>query len=112
MRLQFIAFFNMIIAGFIIALIFDCYSFFLNRLKINVLIRDILDFIYSLLAFCIIFILLQLGNRLEIRFFIYPAIIVGSYIYIKTMSNFLNWSLNYLNQIINQAMKFILQQEG
>lgn len=103
----------MIIAGFIIALIFDVYSFFLKKLEINnSLIRNIFDFSYSLLAFCIIFVLLQLGNRLEIRFFIYPAISLGCYIYFKTISNFINKILTYLTQIINQTMEFILQREG
>ncbi len=102
----------MIIAGFIIALIFDVYSFFFNKLKLNGLIRGLFDFIYTLLAFCVIFILLQLANRLEIRFFIYPAISLGCYIYFKVVSNFVNTILTYLNQIINQIMEFILQREG
>ncbi len=101
MRLQFIAFFNMIIAGFIIALLFNLYTFCLNKIKVKSLIKNIFDFIYCILAFFIIFTLLQLGNRLEIRFFIYPAISLGGYIYFKTLNDFTNQFLEYLSKIIN-----------
>ncbi len=88
LRLQFITFFNMIVIGMGLAIIFDLYRILRGKTDLNNIIIDIFDIIFSLMSALILFVGLVYSNGGKVRYYIFGGVIIGVFIYYLLFSKF------------------------
>ncbi|WP_027339857.1 spore cortex biosynthesis protein YabQ [Halonatronum saccharophilum] len=106
LKLELLTFFNMLLLGIGIGIIFDLYRVLRWKIRVKRLFTDLGDLLFSLLITLITFIILIYSNGGEVRLYIFLGIISGQLIYYSTLSvfmiNFYRGTLNFINYIFNR----------
>ncbi|OCA80684.1 spore cortex biosynthesis protein YabQ [Bacillus sp. FJAT-27225] len=109
LNVQFMTMAAMILSGIGFGMMLDTYQRFLNRPKRKSWIAFINDILFWTVQALVIFYVLFLVNRGEIRFYIFLALLCGFAAYQALVKGFYLWFLNAMLHVIQQIWRFIVK---
>lgn len=103
--IQFIVLFKIILGGILVGATFDFYRIVRWKLKIGRMATFLCDIVFSLLAAFIIIAFATDANNLEVRFYLFLAVIFGLLTYFCLFSKYIKEAVFFLTRLINDFYK-------
>ncbi len=103
--IQFIVLFKIILGGIVVGMFFDSYRIIRWKLRIGKIATFFCDIVFSFLASLIVIKFAFEANNLEIRFYLFLAILIGLLIYFSLFSVYIKKIVNFFVLLIYKIYK-------